>query len=408
MKTFPLVAAVSVLGTGAGASAQTASPHYDLEARLYPEAHNVEVTGSIHLPLSLAEDGALVLLHSPEARDVSIEGPDIRVVDSPEGEGLRRYVLTLAPEAADPVRVDISYALTVSPTHKLNRITPSWIELNIDSFWHPVVASIPDIRYRVRLDLGGDYQLLTGDRATKVGPGVYEVENYVSRRDIPFSAGRDLRVAVGELSEAWSPLPEVDLESVVAKSDSILEFLREYTGRDRDFEEPRRVVLTPREESGYSRKNYVAMSDVREMSPLYLTDYLAHEFSHYWFSGANFQTRHHWLTESFAEYLSMIFMRRSYGDDWFAEDLAAKRERAEADPTPLAGFTTRPSEVALYQRGPLVLAALEEAIGPEAFQTLIRSFIREDIRTNEALFELIEEELGAEAVATLRELMATV
>ncbi|MEJ2540308.1 MAG: M1 family aminopeptidase [Gemmatimonadota bacterium] len=408
MKPFLLIAPALLLAMGAGVSPQTASPFYDLDATLDPAAHRVQVTGSLLVPLSLALDGTLVLLHSPDARDVAMSGPGILAVEAPEGEGIARYVLTLDEDATDPVRVDVSYHLTVSPTHRLNRVTPSWIELNIDSFWHPVVASIPDIRYRVRLDLGGDYELISGDRVRKVGPGIYEVENDIARRDIPFSAGRDLRKAVGDLSESWSPLPDADLEAVVAKSDSILEFLEAYTGRPQDFERPRRVVLTPREESGYSRKNYVAMSDIREMTPIDLTDYLAHEFSHYWFSGANFQTRHHWLTESFAEYVSMIFMRHSYGEAWFDHDLARKRERAEGDPTPLADFTGRPSEIALYQRGPLVLAAFEEAIGPEAFRTVIRAFIRDDIRTNEALLEMIEAELGDGARATLEHLMATV
>lgn len=408
MKTIPPMAASFLFIMGAGVSAQDASPSYDLHARLYPQENRVEVTGTIQVPLSLAQDGTLVLLHSPDAREVSIRGPHIQSVDSPDSEGLAQYVLTLDSGATDSVRVDLSYHLTVSPTHKLNRVTPSWIELNIDSFWHPVVASIPDIWYRVRVDLGGDYELISGDRVQRVGAGVYDVENYISRRDIPFSAGRDLRVAVGDYSESWSPLEDVDLEEVVAKSDSILAFLEEYTGREEDFGQPRRVVLTPREESGYSRKNYVAMSDVREMSPIYLTDYLAHEFSHYWFSGANFQTRHHWLTESFAEYVSMIYMREIYGNEWFEKDLASKRKQAESDPTPLAEFTSRPSEVALYVRGPLVLHAFEEAIGPEAFRTMIRAFIRDDVRTNEALFDTIERELGPEARTSLQELMATV
>jgi len=274
----------------------------------------------------------------------------------------------------DTAVVEVAYDLVVPPDHRLNRITPEWIELNLDSFWIPIVSSIPDIRYRVRVDLGGDYTLISGDRTRELERGVYTIENEISRRDIPFSAGRGLRVARGAYSEAWSPLEDVDLDTVVAKSDSILAFLEEYTGRSEDFGQPRRVVLTPREESGYSRKNYVAMSDVREMSPTYLTDYLAHEFAHYWFSNANFQTRHHWLTESFAEYVSMIYMRGVYGDEWLEADLAAKRQRAAEDSTKLADFTTRPSFVAMYHRGPLVLHAFEEEIDSDA-STLLQELL---------------------------------
>jgi len=388
--------------------AQTGSPRYDLEVSIPPEAGRVEVGGTLHVPRSLATGGRLVLLHSAEAAGVSLDGPDVDSVSAGSAEGITRWTLQLGADLSDTLRLDVSYRLTIPSDHALNRITPDWIELNIDSFWHPVVASIPDIRYRLRLDVGGDLELISGDDVTALDNGIYAVANYIARRDIPFSAGPDLRSARGVLSEAWSPMADVDLEGVVRASDSILVFLRDYTGRAEDFERPRRIALTPREESGYSRKNYVAMSDVRDMDSLDLSGYLAHEFSHYWFSNAQFQSRHHWLTESFAEYLSMLYMRTRFGDEWFQNELAEKRTRVEVDPTPMAEFEGRPPHVALYHRGPLVLYEFEADIGADAFRSLIRAFIREDIRTTGGLLALIEEDLGAGARRTLERLLAEV
>ena len=379
---------------------------------MYPEMHSMDVDGELRIPYALASEGSLVLLHNQEAKSLQISGPRITKVVSKENNRLAQHILHLNPDSSDGLQdsllVNISYSLAIPDTHKINRITHEWIELNLDSFWQPIISSIPTIYYRVNVDFGGDYTLMSGDHFTKIGPGQYIIRNYIDRRDIPFSGGKKMRKVSGELSEAYTPLEDVNLEMVVQKSDSILHFLKEYTGQDQDFEEPRRVILTPREEVGYSRKNYIAMSDIRDMSRTYLSDYLAHEFSHYWFSNAHFQTRHHWLTESFAEYISMIYMRQAYGPEWRKEDLEKKQERIKDDPRHLSEFSSRPSFVAMYHRGPLVLNAFEEYVGEDSFRQLIRAFIREDVRTTEELFSLVQNELGADAKDKLEELLATV
>ena len=398
-----------VMGSSStGALAQSGSPVYDLYMELFPEENRMEVAGEVQIPPTLVQNGMIVLLHSPEVQNLDIESAETDSISSQGNEQLIQHMLFLPESFSDTVTTSLSFEMTVPPDHRLNRITPEWIELNLDSFWLPIVSSIPNITYTLEVDLGGDYELISGDRYTQTGTGTYVIHNEISRRDIPFSAGKDLRVYEGTLSEAYSPLENVDLEQVAVKSDSILTFLKEYTGREEDFTQPRRVVLTPREQSGYSRKNYIAMSDVRDMSGMYLSDYLAHEFSHYWFSMAHFQTRHHWLTESFAEYVSMIYMTRTYGEEWLEEDLQNKRERIATENMKMADFESRPSQIALYHRGPLVLHAFHEKVGDDGFQKMIRAFIEHEVRTNEELFGVIDEELGPEAVATLQDLMETV
>ncbi len=383
-------------------SAQT--PFYNLDVTINTETHRVFVEGDITFPSTMIEDGKLELLHAPVVDSFKLTGDDLQSFQTDtSGSGPSTHALSFSGNIPDEVTIHLSYSVFVPTDHNINRLTPEWIELNLDSFWMPIFSAIPHIRYEINVDLGGDYTLMTGDHSRKTGEGKYTIKDAVPRRDIPFSAGMNIRTVEGTLSAAYTPLDSVNLQNIVVKSDSILSFLREYTGRTEDFDNPRIVVITPREQVGYSRKNYIAMSDVRSMSDNYLDDYLAHEFSHYWFSNANFRTKHHWLTESFAEYLSMIYMRQKYGKAWFEDDITSKQERVKEDPRKLGEFDSRPSFLAMYSRGPLVLRAFEEFVGEENFNKMIRAFIRENIQTNEELFEMVREELGDEAAEKLRE-----
>jgi hypothetical protein len=104
----------------------------------------------------------------------------------------------------------------------------------------------------------------------------------------------------------------------------------------------------------------------------------------------------------------MIYMRETHGMDAFNNSLEEKRERIKEDSTKLSEFKERPSYIALYKRGPLVLHAFEQEIGKEAFQEFIQAFIREDIQTNETLFELIEDKFGESTRKQLVSLLATI
>jgi hypothetical protein len=289
-----------ILGFSNNAISQNEKPFYDLKVNIHPDEHYLEVEGVISFPSSMVQENKLVLLHATDTKGLDMTGANLKNFDSAVNNGLANYTLLFNEDTQDSIHLDLSYSLAIPTNHKINRITPEWIELNLDSFWQPIFASIPNIDYKVSVTLGGDYTLLSGDQYRKVGTGRYIIRNSISRRDIPFSAGQHLREVNGSLANSYSPLDSVDLQSIVDKSDHILAFLREYTNQIDDFDQPRRVIISPREEVGYSRKNYIVMSDVRSMSDTYLSDYLAHEFSHYWFSNANFQTKHHWLTETFA------------------------------------------------------------------------------------------------------------
>ena len=407
IKESAFVALLCFMAISGFATAQT--PQYDLDVIINPEEHIVTVDGVLRFSSSMIEDGQLIFLHAAETKSLELISERLIEYDVQKPEnGPASILLTFTDDLPDTIYLNISYSLFIPADHSINRLTLEWIELNIDSFWHPVFSSIPNIQYNVTVDLGGDYELISGDQYSKTGLGKFTIRNTIPRLDIPFSAGKNLDSKKSSLVMAYSALDSVDLDGIVQKSNRILEFFKVYLERDQDFNTPRRIAVSPRDEVGYARKNYIVMSDIRTMSDTSLSEFLSHEFAHYWFSSANFQSKNHWLTESFAEYVSMIYMRETHGNKWLDKNLENKRNRIKQDPMHLAEFDERPSFIALYHRGPLVLHAFEENIGKDNFKKVLRSFIKNNIQTNEELFEMIKAELSAEASNKLQELLRTI
>ena len=114
----------------------------------------------------------------------------------------------------------------------------------------------------------------------------------------------------------------------------------------------------------------------------------AHELSHQWWgNGVRLpDLSEQWLSESFAEYCSAFFIRQAAGKEAYDLYLTRWRSRAaqtkETVPLLLAHRLRAKNDQAqadnirtwhLYDRGPLVLAAIHREIGDEAFLTFLSS-----------------------------------
>jgi Aminopeptidase N len=114
----------------------------------------------------------------------------------------------------------------------------------------------------------------------------------------------------------------------------------------------------------------------------------AHELSHQWWgNGVRLpDLSEQWLSESFAEYCSAFFIRQAAGKQAYDLYLTRWRSRAaqtkETVPLLLAHRLRAKNDQIqagnlrtwmLYDRGPLVLAAIHREIGDEAFLTFLSS-----------------------------------
>lgn len=303
----------------------TAPPHYDIKGIVDLEKHQIKVEMTITFSPDYVSDGKVGLMIAQDAGIDKIEGENLSQfkVDSLD-ESLAQITLLYDKLPDSELSVHLKYSLTIPPDHQINRITKGWLELNVDSFWHPLFNFFPNLTYRLELNIGEPYQVITGDVLKENdGRGNVVIENRIPRLDISFSAASTFYSAKGKYAEVYSPVANPKIDTVRQSSEKALRFLKKYINEPGDFKTVRKVVISPRKDVGYARKNYIVLSDVSKENEKSLSAFLSHEFSHYWFSEANMNTANHWLTESFAEYLSMIYMRETYGEEVFKKDMSA-------------------------------------------------------------------------------------
>jgi Peptidase family M1 domain len=384
-------------------------PFYTLQLNIEPGRHLLKAKLTIAIDTSYAKNGTVDLLHNNGAviEEISTQ-PQIKIDTTTIDEGFRKISIPVANGKTAAVLLNVKYSMKIPTDHQVNRITNEWIELNIDSFWLPLINGFPRFNYSMQLELDDSYQVMTGDKIESNDTGQMIISSALPRQDISFSATKKFHSVEGEFVSVSALHADTKIDSVKIAADRAMTFLSEYIDEPKDFKEKRKVVVSPREDVGYSRKNYIVLSDIRNERAISLAGFLCHEFSHYWFSEANPSTKHHWLSESFAEYLSLVFVREEFGQAEFDRNIAEKQRRVENDEKVLADYEERPSYLAMYVKGPLILHQFEHYLGNVKFKQLINSFVDLNIKTNEELFELVKKLFGKEAVVELKRLRASI
>ncbi|HMQ05769.1 MAG TPA: M1 family aminopeptidase [Saprospiraceae bacterium] len=386
-------------------------PFYDVKAGIMLETGTIEIDLKMTIPYHEIHDKTISFLLSSAAKISSIGGSQLKEYHINEaGPGINIYTFQFDSDIESVTSIELSYTLTIPDDHQVNRISNEWIELNVDSFWHPVMTTFPRFHYSLELYLDHSFQILTGDKisSSEDTPNLRSIHSGFPRFDISFASAQNFHSIEGKYARVYSINEDPGtLDSLLLLADQALEFLLEYTGMIKDFESKRIVVVSPRKEVGYARENYVVLSKIEGMDIINLSIFLAHEFSHYWFSNTNPNTPDYWLDEAFAEFCAMIFTRQTFGQQAYDDNLKNKKQHVKADPNTLASYENRPSHVALYYTGPIILHHFENYLGRDNFQLLIREMIAHIISTTDSLMVLIRNQFNSKASEKLNELRNT-
>jgi len=382
-------------------------PVYELQVSIKPESGLLEVDLVLEVPIALLQNNTLSFLASSNINLIKLSGNHLSSYHQSEaGPEMSLYTLEFKGTPDHHISINMDYTIVIPSDHQVNRITAGWIELNIDAFWHPVLISFPRFHYKLTTDLDKSYHILSGDyvKTIRENPDLRTIESIAPRFDISFTASKQFFSKEGDYSLVHSTNPSTNLDSLLNLSEQALAFLESYINKPNDFKKKRIVIESPRKDVGYARENYVVLSKLDDMDAVHLSSFLTHEFAHYWFSMTNPQTQDYWLDESFAEFLSMIFIREIYGNAVYLANLDDKLLKIQSDPRPFDSFQGRPSHAAMYYLGPVVLHHFESYLGRKQFQNLIRQMIEERISRTEDLLLLIKKLFGSKAEEKLIEL----
>ncbi|MDB5209552.1 MAG: hypothetical protein JWQ30_379 [Sediminibacterium sp.] len=292
-----------------------------------------------------------------------------------------------------------------------------FIELGLDWFWYPVHTDMNEWKFLYDLNLQTDrptLQVFSNGDVEATGRNTFTVRSKYPDFDINLfllenakvfsAAGNDVKI-VGNANNM--PLKD----SIANTTADYLSYYRKIFGMTASsVTAVFRPIFNDPNAFGYSRKGYFVLPEGKNLAST--TVYIAHELAHFWFIYGE-PKENAWLTESFAEYSAMLAVRHFKGDSVFQEIIRDKHERlnrlirdGRTIPAILrngAKNKTVPSQVALYNKGPLILEKLRLLIGEEKLLDIMRAVSVQKIRTTEEFLTLLSELTSVKTAEFLRD-----
>ena len=291
----------------------------------------------------------------------------------------------------------------------VNLIKPSWVEIHMQSGWFPFETGETNFSYDVSLKIDPEY-LVTGSGQIGGGNGEWRLRSDDRVFDIVVIAGPYLRSRLVEFGGGVkvclnaARLDDEEMEHLAGEvkkiyADCIDWFGKpgfgEFAGKELTF-----VFTTERQRGGgYARPGLVVMTystDQQKYIPFFRMT--AHEIAHFWWNGALAESWQNWLNEGFAEYTSLMAVRKYYGEDKYMEWINNYRVRSEGKP-PIWGIDPDDdaSYVCLYWKASVILHDLRESLGDEKFMRFLRVLSERNAKTTDELLIILDDVVSEEA-----------
>lgn len=389
-------------------SALAAPSHYDVRARI--DASGV-LTAHVVLTLQpgdLKPETGFVLGQRFKLTQVQAGGAAAVAVSPFQVAHIhvQRIGLKFPAQPTRPIKLLLDYTgpLTDAEDKESVSFRGDLMELRLEDMWIPARDNLSMV-FAADADIKGvpaDKVVVAQGRVSHVGDRV-RIHRELVDFDIPITAATGLKRFSGKHVEVYARDQSNMLTGAFRKHSVLALAFEESLFGPLPGGGPVRIVVSPRQAGGaYARKGYINSSDARdEMKDLKSVDDLgpaslvAHEFGHAWWWAADPLTDNYWLAESMAEYTSMRYIEAQFGVAKRDELLAKKRERAKDAGPMLAG--KRPTKLALYQKGPVLLFELDAKIGREKMDRIIGILARNPPHETGDFLKVLTEVAGADA-----------
>ena len=373
--------------------------HYSGQVAIHPSEGSLDA--ELHVSMTTSKS-TLVFLLSGGLELAEVTGKDVQGFDSEPmepGATWDRITVRLKPtRGTEDVTLTFRYGgQPVMPQNGINQISSDWVELTLDSAWHPILATLAhQFTLDISVDLPTNWSFVTSGNAV-VARNRWHITNQIPQTDIAFVAapGLSREERGGYVVYHRDETPDT-VNAVLDAALACRAYLDSRFGEERPLPDGR-FVITSRETGGFARKNFISLTRVAGRSKERLTAFLCHELAHFWSTGARPLSVENWLNESFAVFVAARATREMFGEQAYKDQLADWRKRAAGQPsiwTP-EDSTRRPFEVN-YKKGPLALHRLAERIGEERFSGLLREYMTAPINTTPALLDALERRTNAE------------
>ncbi|WP_286829769.1 MULTISPECIES: hypothetical protein [Kordiimonas] len=397
----------------APATASDADYHYSGHVAIVPESGFLKASWVIDV--RDPADDQITFFIRDTLGNVTVGGEDAASSSLGQVEGMEDFTainVDLKPSGGAARQIEISYdgELISKPLpHNINTISSEIIELNVDSFWFPIDKRFSKVLSAdVTIDVPGTWHgLSTGEVQTEEGK--IRITNTDPRLDIAFTLAKAPRLTqAGGFDIFDLRATDAGIEALGNTAAACMTELNARFGQTQPLPVAK-LVVTSRNAGGYARENYIVLTDIGDTPPDRLTQFICHEFGHYWARGAAFKTVENWLNEAFAEYTGFVGVRTILGEEAFKgqlERFANQIEGKDLPPIWTEGATERSPYLVNYRKAPLVLAEFEKQIGRDSFLRIVQRFFAQPVKTTPQLLTTVSEVAGPEASARFKEMLA--
>lgn len=289
----------------------------------------------------------------------------------------------------------------------IDKITGDWIELSLNSTWLPILSSFSlQFTADVALELVAEksFEMISSGTSKKVGQNKFEITNTVSQIDLVLVGSPAFyHTNTGDITIHDHRKADKRAAFIAAIGQKGYQWLNQSFGKVKAIP-PVKLVIAPRSESGYARKNFILLNDgISVKDTLGLAIFITHEFAHFWSSGANPLTVHRWLDESVAEYIAWKYAQKEFGTTAFHDFLTRIEKEAPGLPAVYQGSDTgTPQHAVMYRKGVAKLYGLEKTIGEAAMFTFLRTWFSVEKKETETFLALLEKLHGKKVAAAFR------
>jgi len=390
-------------------SAMAADLHYRIAAEIDPAAGMVNAKTRVRVRSVPSGNLKFYLNSNFRVANLSCR-PRCTYSFQKEKAGEYRYASQAAPliltfaTLPSGVVVDMEYQGKLPPTNwGENLVQADWTELALYSAWFPLMPDTP-LTYDLQISIDPKYGVSGAGKVHRPKPGSWRITKNEPTFDINLVAAEQLRTQTLSTAGAGVQVTSagVKAEAVDAIAVKASEMLQQFS---KWFGPPRssgfNIVLNPRKRGGaYARPGFVSLPFGEKDTPEGIERWLAHEVAHLWWLGAPTLTWEDWLNEAFAEYSSLMFVRHQHGAKAVDAYIERSRKRA-ADAPPIWGLdrNSDSAHAALYSKGAMILWNLEQQIGQETFNKVLRTRVKRGVRTTSGFLRLLNELAGPEVAS---------
>lgn len=294
--------------------------------------------------------------------------------------------------------------LTYSVPLDSSTLTIGFAELGLDWFWIPYHPSYNNwnlvFDLKIKIDRA-EYRLFSNGGIKKSKKNTYHVTSKLPDFDINLFIIKDPSVHVSKNREI-QVVSKMDndllQDSIATEVRAALQYYKTLYGEaPNSLTAIFRPIIKGGTDWGYNRKGYFVLPQPKSLKSI--KGSIAHELAHIWFlNGEPYENG--WLTESFAEYNAMLYIRNTEGAAAFERMIKQKKDRIQAalaqgaNPPVVYGAGKKSdfkyTFITLYEKGPVLLSELHQTIGEEKFLVLLKQLASERVSTTGEVISILE------------------